>query len=1019
MLVQPPSFSRSGPSISPKPTPLPPPPGPAPAIPRSSLLNVGDAGDGETTAGYGNNMPSSLFLGQTNAIFADYISVGRQWASGGIFFNPAVVGGHPTVFIRGASANAVASWSIGDAAANALTSGSGSGTNDFTGGTVNALVNTLQIGKASPNSTTYQYGAQTGTLTFNAGTITADTVNLSFNPASADGNVYNYALGTLNVNGTGTLIVNDTLNLAFAGGPVLAAPIGTLNINGGSVLANNILPGAPAATSPGATAAATSIISITGGSLAVTNGLGAAVAPLTSLNLTNATITVSPPPFAPSYIYAANVSAAGANTINLLSLPPIESYPATVTILQSATPILGGAANFQVRAPAGFVVQHVAETADSMSILATFSSGPIIPRGNVSWNGPDVANANNINWSDAANWLLPPMPATYDTAFFDNTGESASVTAGPDNIVDASVTVGGLRYAATNGSAYNNHDYAHNTLINPGVTLTLFNMNVSIMLCSGTDTDTGGYGTCYNTISGPGGTLVVNNTNVGSAIYVSEGSSSYQGGQSGLYATLDMSGLDTFNATVGRFLVGIQGNGPTPGQATYVNAGRQDGIVYLAKTNVINLTQVGNIQGAGYAAAAGPALVLNDVAGFGDYGDYLYLGQTNAIYADTITIGREQCSRTAVLQFNPNFTPPSQLYLRGATSNRVLEFIVADNTQNGGACNAPPGSGIVVPPGGFQVASAGLVDLSQGTSDIMIDTLIVGKGFNGAGGGYSAGIFNMDAGTLDVNTLQLGVISSAAANIPVTGTLTVNSGGTVVVNNQLALGQAFGGGASPLAYGALNVGGTLSAGAILSGGISSILVTNGALSLTSVAGSIGTEAAPIGNITLQNSTLNLAVGSFAPPVVASNLTITGATDTINVTELPLIDTAPSTVTLIQSLNPITGTPDFVLGSLPAGYTAAGPLQVNGNAVQLVLSAIPTLPTKGTTITSVSFQPAAMTLLIAGTNGLKNAVYYVLTSTNLFLWTPIATNTFDASGHFSATLPFSPGDRQRFYSIESQ
>ena len=358
------------------------------------------------------------------------------------------------------------------------------------------------------------------------------------------------------------------------------------------------------------------------------------------------------------------------------------------------------------------------------------------------------------------------MPATYDTAFFDNTGESASVTAGPDNIVDASVTVGGLWYAATNGSAYNNHDYAHNTLINPGVTLTLFNMNVSIMLCSGTDTDTGGYGTCYNTISGPGGTLVVNNTNVGSAIYVSEGSSSYQGGQSGLYATLDMSGLDTFNATVGRFLVGIQGNGPTPGQATYVNAGRQDGIVYLAKTNVINLTQVGNIQGAGYAAAAGPALVLNDVAGFGDYGDYFYLGQTNAIYADTITIGREQCSRTAVLQFNPNFTPPSQLYLRGATSNRVLEFIVADNTQNGGACNAPPGSGIVVPPGGFQVASAGLVDLSQGTSDLMIDTLIVGKGFNGAGGGYSAGIFNMDAGTLDVNNLQLGVMSSAAGSTP-------------------------------------------------------------------------------------------------------------------------------------------------------------------------------------------------------------------------------------------------------------
>ncbi|MGA2864406.1 MAG: hypothetical protein ABSF95_07950 [Verrucomicrobiota bacterium] len=985
-------------------------------------LDVGDAGDGETEAGYGNNMASSLYLGQTNAIFADYISVGRQWASGGIFFNPAFTNGNPTVYIGGASGGAVASWNIGDGVANALTSGGGSGTNDFTGGTVNALVNTLQIGKASRNSLN-SGAAVTGALTFNAGTITADTVNVSYNPAYSDGNVYNYAVGTVNVNGTGTLIVNDTLNLAFAGGPLAGAPIGTLNINGGSVLANNILASTQVATSPGASGAGTSIINMNGGSLAATNGIGTAAAPLTSLNLTNATITVSASGFATSYMYAENVSASGINTINLLSLPPIESYPATVTVVESASSIVGGAANFQVGAPGGFVVQNVTESGDSMSILATFSSGPIIPRGNVFWNGPDVANANNINWSDGANWLWPPLPATYDTAFFANTGESASATAGADNIVDADITVGGLWYAATNGSAYGNHDYAHNTVINPGVTLTVFNTNISIMLSSGTDTDTGGYGTCYNTISGAGGTLVVNNTNVGSAIYVSEGSSTYQGGQIGLYATLDMSGLDTFKATVGRFLIGIQGNGPTPGQATYVNAGRQDGIVYLAKTNVISLTQVGNIQGTGYAATAGPALVLNDVAGFGDYGDYLYLGQTNAIYADTITIGREQCSRTAVFEFNPDFTPPSQLYLRGASSDRVLEFIVADNTQNGGNCNAAPGSGIVVPPGGFQVASAGLVDLSAGTSDIMIDTLIVGKGRNAADGGYSAGIFNLGGGALNVNTLGLGVMSSAAGNRPVTGTLAVNPGGTVVVNNQLALGQAFGGGTSTLAYGSLNVAGTVAASTIVSGGVSSIAVTNGTVSLTSVAGSIGTAAAPIGSITLANSTLNLAVGGPGAPVVTSNLTISGSTDTINVTELPLLARVPSTVTLIQSLTPISGTYDFVLGTLPAGYNATLQESADSTAVQLVVTAAPPFSTTGTKITAVSFQSATSSLVISGTNGLANSVYYVLTSTNAALsftnWTVIGVNTFDGRGNFSVSLPYSAGDSARFYAIKSQ
>ncbi|MGO8679024.1 MAG: beta strand repeat-containing protein [Limisphaerales bacterium] len=985
-------------------------------------LDVGDAGDAETTAGYGNNVPSSLYLGQTNTIFADYISVGRQWASGGIFFNPALTNANPAVYIGGVSSGMVASWNIGDGAANALTSGAGAGTNDFTGGTVNASVDTLQIGKASPNSLNIA-APVTGTLTFSAGTITANTVNLSFNPAYSDGNVYNYAVGTLNVNGTGTLIVNDTLNLAFAGGPVLGAPLATLNINGGSVFANNVLPSTQPASSPAAAGGGTSIISITGGSLTVTNGIGTAAVPLTSLNLTNATINVSPTAFTPSYIYAQNVSASGTNTINLLSLPPVESYPATVTILQSAGAIVGGAANFRVGAPAGFVVQKVTESADSMSILATFSSGPIVPRGNVFWNGPDVANANNINWSDGANWLLPPTPASYDTAFFDNTGESISATAGPDNIVDADVTVGGLWYAATNGSAYGNEVYAHNTLINPGVTLTVFNTNVSIMLACGTDTDTGGYGTCYNTISGPGGTLIINNTNAESSIYVSEGSSTYQAGQSDLYASLDMSGLDTFDATVGRFLIGIQGNGPTPGQPTYVNAGREDGIVYLAKTNVINLTQAGNIQGTGYAATAGPALVLNDLAGFGDYGDYLYLGQANAIYADTITIGREQCSRTAVFQFNPDFTSPSQLYLRGASLTRVMEFIVADNTQNPGYCNAPPGSGIVVPAGGFQVASAGLVDLSQGTSDLMIDTLIVGKGFNGAGGGYSAGIFNMGAGTLDVNNLQLGVMSSAAGSTPVTGTFTVDPGGAVVANNQLALGRAFGGGVSAFAYGSLNVGGTLAAGTIVSGGASSIVVTNGTLSLTSVAGSIGTTAAPIGSVTLGNSTLNLAVGGPGAPVVTSNLTIVGASDTINVTEMPLVASVPSTVTLIQSLTPMSGAYDFVLGTLPTGYKATLQKSADATAVQLAVTAAPPFPTTGTRITAVSFQSATGALVITGANGLANGVYYVLTSTNAALpvtqWTLFGVSAFDSHGNFTLTLPYSPGDRERFYSIESQ
>jgi hypothetical protein len=205
-------------------------------------LEVGDAGDAQTASGNNNGLASALYLGQTNAIFADYISVGRQWGNGGIFFNPAFA--NSIAYFRGANANAVTSWNIGDGVQNTLAAGGGSGTNDFTGGTINAVVNTMNIAKSSPASTTGS-SAVTGTLTFNAGTITANTLNVSYNSAASDlsGNSYDYGVGTLNVNGSGVLTVNNTLNLgATFGTPAGGTPTATLNINNGSVLANQIIP---------------------------------------------------------------------------------------------------------------------------------------------------------------------------------------------------------------------------------------------------------------------------------------------------------------------------------------------------------------------------------------------------------------------------------------------------------------------------------------------------------------------------------------------------------------------------------------------------------------------------------------------------------------------------------------------------------------------------------------------------------------------------------------------------------
>jgi hypothetical protein len=149
------------------------------------------------------------------------------------------------------------------------------------------------------------------------------------------------------------------------------------------------------------------------------------------------------------------------------------------------------------------------------------------------------------------------------------------------------------------------------------------------------------------------------------------------------------------------------------------------------------------------------------------------------------------------------------------------------------------------------------------------------------------------------------------------------------------------------------------------------------------------------------------------------LTFTGTSDTINLTAMPAIASTPSVVTLVQQLSgPISGS-DFVLGTLPTGYAGTLQMSTDGTAVQLKVTSAPKPPAKGTTVTSVSLESGTSSFVISGTNGVANSVYYVLTSTNLTVWTPIATNSFDSNGDFSATLPYLKAENGRFYKIESQ
>src|SRR3954462_441266 len=194
----------------------------------------------------------------------------------------------------------------------------------------------------------------------------------------------------------------------------------------------------------------------------------------------------------------------------------------------------------------------------------------------------------------------------------------------------------------------------------------------------------------------------------------------------------------------------------------------------------------------------------------------------------------------------------------------------------------------------------------------------------------------------------------------------------------MVLGQWLGAPSLPTRpTGILNVrDATVSAATIVSGGgvTNTITMTNATINLTAISGSIGTLSAPINNIAMTNSTLNLAMGGF-PSMVTSNLTISGSNNTVNITTLPLIGSVPYTNTIIQSVKPILGAFNFVLGTLPPGYT--GTLQTNAayTAIQLRVTAAP-FPTAGATITGISVQ-SSTNVVITGTNGQFGGVYYVL------------------------------------------
>ena len=512
----------------------------------------------------------------------------------------------------------------------------------------------------------------------------------------------------------------------------------------------------------------------------------------------------------------------------------------------------------------------------------------------------------NTNWSTAGNWTPSGSPVSSNDLQFVDLGAVGSAGL-VDNVVDNNFTIGSLTYGQTNNF--------HTTLIASGKTLTLVGTNG---LTAGTGTDVGTLVT-VNTITGAGGTLIVSNTaanvNIGQA-----NPSASNGGNSAANATLDMSGLGVFNATISRMLVGVDS----------LLKG-DNGVLNLAMTNIITMTP----------GSAAPQISIGEDSQSSPVSatasNSLLLGQTNAFSVDSIAVGRGRTDH-AIMSFNSTLTSPTA-YFRGTNGNasRVGTWTIGDG-YNGklNSCHATN-------------------DFSLGTVNALVNTMNIGVGAN-VGTTVKptpgAGVLFVNAGIIDVNNLNVGVTySTNGAPYDGNGSGTVNlTGGSLVVNSNLALAATA---LAGIGSGTLNISSATvkaNSGITVGAGMSTISLTSGTLSATNSTATIGTSNNPVSNFSITGSTLNLALQNNSPSIATTNLVIGGGPNPINISSVPLLTGFPAQFQVIQyGINGGISTGDlttFALGSLPSAspnYGAYISNNVANNSIDIVFTNGPFVP----------------------------------------------------------------------------
>ena len=292
----------------------------------------------------------------------------------------------------------------------------------------------------------------------------------------------------------------------------------------------------------------------------------------------------------------------------------------------------------------------------ALSLMACLASAQELTN---TWNG----SAGDLKWSTSGNWTGTTPASTNDTLFLQTGGSTTAGAYGPlapsNNVVDTSQAVNALTYQNTN--------VYHVTYIGTGQVLTVGGSDTTALTVGNIGpVDEGASPSNYTTIFG-GGTLVVTSNRIVNVRKGSNTSGSHR-------ATLDLSGLGTFNANISQLLIGGDGSG---------SAGRNypAGTLMLARTNFLVFT------GGGIGLQAGN-IVVGSCQNKQTPANYLYLGQTNAIFANYVLIGGPKCGAT-FLGFNTNavmnLVNPTVLFRNPAGTGPMTYWGIGDRSTDSGS----------------------------------------------------------------------------------------------------------------------------------------------------------------------------------------------------------------------------------------------------------------------------------------------------------------------------------------------